>query len=243
MSMQKVEKRGAVDDGALADAFRERIIQASLELIEQQGLGALSMREVARRAGVSHQAPYYYFADREAILGAIAEQGFRMLREAVAAALPSAADGSLYAGIMAAGEAYIRFAFAHPSYFRLMFRPDLVAPERHPKLKAEGDRACNTFYEIVRQAVAAGLPADPSLDALFLTYWSLGHGFACLALDGPLDVVMPDSDREAQLRGVLETLARLIEASVQQAARATQSSGATRKKAQPKPKRAPRKRA
>jgi AcrR family transcriptional regulator len=242
MSMQKVEKRGAADDGAPADAFRERIIQASLELIAEQGLGTLSMREVARRAGVSHQAPYYYFADREAILGAIAEQGFRMLREAVTAAMPSGPGGSLYAGILAAGEAYIRFAFAHPAYFRLMFRPELVAPERHPKLKAEGDRACNTFYEIVREAVAAGLPADPSLDALFLTYWSFGHGFACLALDGPLDAVMPDSDREAQLREVLATLARLIEASVQQAARATHSGGAN-PKAKSKPKRTPRKRA
>jgi AcrR family transcriptional regulator len=229
---------------AAGDAFRERIVQASVELIAEQGLGALSMREVARRAGVSHQAPYYYFQDREAILGAIAEQGFRMLREAVTEATAAAtpASSSLYAGILAAGEAYIRFAFAHPPHFRVMFRPELVAPERHPNMKAEGDRACAVFFEIVREAVQAGLPADPSLDALFLTYWSLGHGFACLALDGPLEVVTPGADREAQLRDVLQTMAKLMEASVSQAAGA-QRRTAAKSSSSAKPKRPARKKA
>jgi AcrR family transcriptional regulator len=247
MNVQRIERRGTAPEqgagsegAAPGEALRERILQASLALIEEQGLGTLSMREVARRAGVSHQAPYYYFADREAILGAIAEQGFRMLRDAVAAAMPSAPGRTLYAGILAAGEAYIRFAFAHPAYFRLMFRPELVSPERHPNMKEEGDRACTTFYEIVQQAVQAGLPADPSVDALFLTYWSLGHGFACLALDGPLDVVMPDADRETQLRELLQTLAGLMQARVEQAARETKSAGA---KPQARKKGAPRKRA
>ena len=227
-----------VERDASADAFRERIVQASIELIEEQGLSALSVREVARRAGVSHQAPYHYFEDREAILGAIAEQGFRMLRDKVSAVAPPKAGGALHEQMMAAGDAYIRFALAHPAYFRVMFRPELVAPERHPNVMAEGDRACSICYDIVRAAASAGLPADPSIDALFLLFWSVGHGFACLALDGPLDVIFPGADREAQLRDVLRAFSMLMDSHFAAAGRLKRSPAVKRKVS-----RSPRKRA
>jgi AcrR family transcriptional regulator len=177
---------------------------------------------------VSHQAPYYYFADREAIIGAIAEQGFRIMREYVQRSAPVEARGSAreqnneaggapHEAIVAAGRAYLEFALAHRAHFRVMFRPELVSPERHPNVRGEGIHACDTFYRIVSSAVAAGLPADPSVDALFLFCWSVVHGLACLALDGPLDVVMPDVDRQTQLRDVLSTFARMTDASFRQA--------------------------
>ncbi|HEX6243772.1 MAG TPA: TetR/AcrR family transcriptional regulator [Polyangiales bacterium] len=218
-----------LDPGAQADAFRERIVSASTELIEEQGLAALSMREVARRAGVSHQAPYYYFADREAILGAIAEQGFRMLGEHVQQC--SIEGEGVQATIVAAGRAYLEFALAHPAHFRVMFRPELVMTERHPNVSGEGVRACDTFYQIVREAVAAGLPAN-SVDALFLLCWSVGHGLACLALDGPLDVVMPHVDRKAQLSDVLSQFDAMMAASVAHANAASAVQG-KRAKASP----------
>jgi len=209
--------------GAQADAFRERIVQASTELIKEQGLSALSMREVARRAGVSHQAPYYYFADREAIIGAIAEQGFRIMGDYVQRSAP-ATPGAPHDAIMAAGRAYLEFALEHPAHFRVMFRPELVSPERHPNVRGEGLHACDRFHRIVSSAAAAGLPADPSVDALFLLCWSVVHGLACLVLDGPLDVVMPNVERHAQLADVLSTFARMAEASVAQARSADTSS-------------------
>jgi AcrR family transcriptional regulator len=212
------------ESGAQADAFRERIVQASTELIEQQGLSALSMREVARRAGVSHQAPYYYFADREAIIGAIAEQGFRIMREYVQRSAPETACAP-HEAILAAGRAYLEFALEHRAHFRVMFRPELVTPERHPNVRGEGIHACDTFYRIVNGAVEAGLPADPSVDALFLLCWSVVHGLACLVLDGPLDVVMPDVDRQTQLRDVLATFSRMTEASFEQAKLARAQTG------------------
>jgi AcrR family transcriptional regulator len=228
-----------LEPGAQADAFRERIVSASTELIEEQGLGALSMREVARRAGVSHQAPYYYFADREAILGAIAEQGFRMLGEHVQRR--TVEGEGVQATIVAAGRAYVEFALAYPAHFRVMFRPELVLTERHPNVSGEGVRACDTFYQIVRQAVAAGLPAH-SVDALFLLCWSVGHGLACLTLDGPLDVVMPHVDRKAQLNEVLAQFDAMMAATVAHAKvgpapgpKAQREPTAKRKAAKPKP--------
>lgn len=207
---------GRNDNAAQADAFRERIVQASTELIQEQGLSALSMREVARRAGVSHQAPYYYFADREAIIGAIAEQGFRMMSEFVQRSIPSLSRAP-HETIIAAGHAYLEFAFAHPAHFRVMFRPELVAPERHPNVQGEGLRACDAFLSIVKSAVEGGLPAEPDVDALFLTCWSFAHGLACLVLDGPLEVVAPDKDRKAQVRDAVRAFAHMVEASAAQA--------------------------
>jgi AcrR family transcriptional regulator len=207
---------GRNESAAQAEAFRERIVQASTELIQEQGLSALSMREVARRAGVSHQAPYYYFADREAILGAIAEQGFRMMRDFVQRSVPEH-PGAAHEAIIAGGHAYLEFAFAHPAHFRVMFRPELVSPERHPNVQGEGLRACDTFFRIVESAVHGGLPAAPSVDALFLTCWSFAHGLACLVLDGPLDVVSPNVDRKAQVRDAVGAFGHMMEASIVQA--------------------------
>jgi AcrR family transcriptional regulator len=207
---------GRNENAAQADAFRERIVQASTELIQEQGLSALSMREVARRAGVSHQAPYYYFADREAIIGAIAEQGFRMMSEFVQRSMLERPDAP-HESILAAGRAYLEFAFAHPAHFRVMFRPELVSPERHPNVQGEGLRACDTFLGIVQRAVDNGLPGVPNVDALFLACWSFAHGLACLVLDGPLAVVAPDKDPKAQIRDALTAFAHMMEASVAQA--------------------------
>jgi AcrR family transcriptional regulator len=210
MTSEKLDAGSRAVDGP--DAFRERIIAASTELIEEQGLSSLSMREVARRAGVSHQAPYYYFADREAILGAIAEQGFRMLGEYVVRSAPEGV-GCERAAVIAAGRAYLEFALEHRAHFRVMFRPELVSAERNPNVLGEGVRACDQFYQIVCRAVEAGMPARPSVDALFLLCWSVGHGLACLVLDGPLDKVMPHVDRKAQLRDVLTQFEHLLNAS------------------------------
>ena len=82
--------------------MRRRILRASRVLIEREGLSALSMREVARRAGVSHQAPYNHFADREAILGALAEEGFLILRDKLVEILDSSADSTGASGAVRA---------------------------------------------------------------------------------------------------------------------------------------------
>src|SRR5262245_38330568 len=89
------------------------VLQAAGEILEKQGLDALTMRALARRAKVSHNAPYRHFPDREALLAALAAEGFDRLAQAQEAA----AGG----GVRAMGEAYVRFALAHPQRFRLMF--------------------------------------------------------------------------------------------------------------------------
>jgi AcrR family transcriptional regulator len=199
-------------------ALRERILQASVALIEGEGLAALSMREVARRAGVSHQAPYHHFADREAILGAIAERGFVVLRTALEGAIAGCQkSGSAAECLAACGQAYVEFACAHPAHFRVMFRPELVNLENCPLARAEGDSAFDCLTAVVREAVAQGLPTASSEEALIILAWSVAHGLACLILDGPLSKKMPDAERGAQIRGVTDAFGAMLAASIRDA--------------------------
>lgn len=159
------------------------------------------MREVARRAGVTHQAPYHHFADRESILAEVIAQGFRDL----AAALGRANDQPAASARQVAGEsgqAYVGFALRHPGLFRAMFRTDLCDPVRFPAVQQAGALA---FAELERMvAIVHGEQADAALAGL---YWSVVHGMATLAVDGPLteQVDDPDQDGLAQA-GVLRAV-------------------------------------
>jgi AcrR family transcriptional regulator len=196
---------------AEAPDLRAKILEASVELIQDKGLGALSMREVARRAGVSHQAPYHHFEDREAILGAVAEEGFTMLRERLARV---ASKGSVAARVGAMGRAYVEFACAHPAHFRLMFRPELMNLAKCPGAQAAGDRAFDHLTEVVRDAFKAGLTAFPSESAVVAYVWSVAHGLACLILDGPLAKKMPASEQRAQIKDVMAVAELMVEGAI-----------------------------
>jgi len=196
--------------------LRARILHASVALIEEEGLAKLSMREVARRAGVTHQAPYHHFADREAILGEIAEEGFRMLADCLEQADPKSGrtPEAMIERITAVGSAYVHFACRHPAHFRIMFRPELVDLENCPGAKAEGENAFTIVQRLIHEAVEAGIPAAPSEGAFFALYWSIGHGLACLLLDGPLAAKMPDVARDAQIAMVVDAMRAQLEASL-----------------------------
>jgi AcrR family transcriptional regulator len=194
--------------------LRQQILRASIALIEEEGLAKLSMREVARRAGVTHQAPYHYFADREAILGEIAEEGFRLLTQQMERAVAGdAAQQGVAQRLTAVGQAYVEFACAHPAHFRIMFRPELVNMERCPGAEAEGNIAFATVTRVVHEAVQAGLPAVPSEAALVAMLWSFAHGLACLILDGPL-AKKQDAGEDIQTSDVLLSLRAMLEASL-----------------------------
>src|SRR6516165_5625223 len=121
-----------------ATDLRQKVLQASLALIEEGGLDRLSMREVARKSGVSHQAPYYYFGDREAILAAIAGEGFAKLGQSFVRAVARAGSEPAKA-LEGIGRAYIGFALRHPAYFQAMFRADAVPLDRYPDVRKRED--------------------------------------------------------------------------------------------------------
>ena len=128
--------------------LRQEILRTALALLNESGVSALSMREVARRAGVTHQAPYHHFGDRESILAELAAQGFEELTRRLTQAHALAAS-DLRAAVIASGRAYIDFALSHPGVFRIMFRPETCDPARFPAVQAAGDAAQATLIELV----------------------------------------------------------------------------------------------
>jgi AcrR family transcriptional regulator len=186
---------------------RSEILKASIDLMNEGGIGALSMREVARRAGVSHQAPYHYFNDREAILAEIAGRGFDQLYDYMVSALGQARDKASRVQLM--GEAYVRFALNHPEVFRLMFRCEMVDLSRYPDAKAKADRA---FEALVAAMDATGTSADkgsPDL-APIIAAWYMAHGLATLLLEGKIGEQLGDTrdQKEAASRRILEVFSR-----------------------------------
>jgi AcrR family transcriptional regulator len=143
------------------------ILQAASELLEKQGPEGVVLREVARRAGVSHNAPYRHFPSREALLAALAADGFRAFAQQMASA-----------SAQSMGEAYVAFALQRPQLFRLMFGGS-VKLASDPALAA----AARGAYEgLVAAFRARGDVADPQIAAA--AAWSLVHGLAHLLLDG-----------------------------------------------------------
>jgi AcrR family transcriptional regulator len=157
--------------------LRPALIQAALELLREGGTEALSLRAVARRAGVSAMAPYRHFPEKEALLAAVAVHGFDRLRAMLSAADADAADPR--GALVAQGVAYVSFACEDPALFRLMF--GAAKPRNYPELRTAGDAA----YAVLAGRVAT-LCRESERDDVALTCWSVVHGLASLLVDGQL---------------------------------------------------------
>jgi len=166
-----------------ATDLRQKVLKASLALIEEGGLDRLSMREVARKAGVSHQAPYHHFGDREAILAAIATEGFGMLQQELSRSLDKHA-ASQRSALEAVARTYVDFALRHPGYFRVMFRSDSVPIENYPEALKNADAAFGALVQAIDRSFA-GEPPETRRNLAFAS-WAFTHGLATLLLDGPL---------------------------------------------------------
>jgi AcrR family transcriptional regulator len=165
-------------------ALREALLTATLELIEAEGIGAVSLRQVARAAGVSPGAPYHHFADRAALLSALSDEGFRRLATALCDTKANAATP--VEALTAMIETYVHFARRNPAYFQLMFRPELKKSHKSPQGEEASEDAFAVLHETVEACVAAGLMARVDKEVLAMTLWSLVHGLASLWLDGHL---------------------------------------------------------
>ena len=153
----------------------------------------LSLRAVAKAAGVSHAAPYHHFANLDALLAAVATRGFHDLAADMEAAHPGVDTAARLVGHFTA---YVAFALARPAAFRLMFSPLLQHKADHPALQAAADGA----FEVLRKAAHAHVAEGA--DELALAGWSLAHGLASLAIDGALStapVPMPSAQDLAAL--------------------------------------------
>jgi AcrR family transcriptional regulator len=192
--------------------LRRAILDASLALIDEGGLNALSLREAARRAKVTHGAPYHHFADRSAILAALAEEGFALLTREMNSAMKKEPRGSV-ARFEACGRGYFRFALRHPAHMKMMFRPELANPSEHPQVDEAAAAAMNVLFECVLECQEAGTAREGDPMPLVVTSWATIHGLATLWLDGPLCRMRDWAGSPQELaRRVAATLGQLLAA-------------------------------
>lgn len=181
-----------------AGGLRDDLLRISRELLDEGGPDALSMREVARRAGCTHQAPYHYFANREAILAALIEAGFHELANRLCEAHDLVKTEDLRTVAEASGNAYVEFALTNPGVFRIMFRRDMCDPARFPGIQVASRR---TYDELGRLArIRFGEHAIREHETAL---WASVHGLAVLLLDGLMADEFPAlEDRLAYARRV-----------------------------------------
>lgn len=165
--------------------LRRALLDATARLVQKEGAAKVSLRAVAREAGVSAAAPYHHFEDREAMLSEVAAEGFVRMEEGMEAAAAGSGAAEPLARLQSAGIAYVRFAVENPEVFRLMFGGLLSDRSRFPALQAAAASALAALRRLMgpreRMVEPNGLP--PAV----LAAWSTVHGLAFLAIEGRLD--------------------------------------------------------
>ncbi len=172
--------------------LRATLLATAAAWLDEHGAATLTLRELAKAAGVSHAAPYHHFAGIDELLAGVAELAFVRLGDALERAARRARSSA--DALLDIGEAYVDVALAHPAQFRLMFGPTLLNKAAHPGLKRAADRA----FGVLLDAATAHAPGR-GLD-IALAGWSLSHGVANLAIDGALTGLPLSGTQAAALR-------------------------------------------
>jgi AcrR family transcriptional regulator len=184
---------------------RRLVLDAALDIITSSGAESLSMREVARRAGVSHQAPYHYFGDRSGIFAAISEEGF----SALAGAFRDVEESTISAA-KAGFIAYLDFARSHVGHFRVMFRQDICGVQENEGTAIAASSAFDELLQMVARTI--GSSVDPKAAHTFaFTMWSHAHGLATLVIDGPLpQKLLPGVSLDDQIDAVINLCSHMV---------------------------------
>jgi AcrR family transcriptional regulator len=183
----------------VAETLKDKVIRAAVDYIAESGPDGLSFRQIAADAGVSHQAPYHHFGDRDAIFTEIGIIGFRMFAAELAAPARRGEDPDVAIRML---ERYVNFALTHSGYYRVMFRSDLCKIAESPELRRFADASFDALIDAVQSIVGARSSVD-EIRIVATTMWSAAHGLATLLIDGPLEMkIGASSNRKKLIRAV-----------------------------------------
>lgn len=181
--------------------LRAALIEAALSLIDEKGAKALTVRQVARRAGVSHTAPYRHFKDKADLLAAVAVQGFDMMVADMHRRMDRYQTDSRDR-LKACGISYITFAIDHPAHFRVMFGPGTSECE-YFSFVASATSAFQTLLDSIEACQQEGWIRSGNSDELALAAWSMVHGFAMLYIENR---ILAGRDAAPMMESVLDRL-------------------------------------
>ena len=164
--------------------LRRALLDEALRTVQLHGVASLTLRTVGRQLGVSRSALYRHFADKQALLAAVGCEGFRMLRRALADAWEHNGRGRI--GFEAMGKAYVQFAVAHPSHYRVMFGGFIESARKDEDFISEAKAAFQVLVDAIVDQQNTGLVRrdDPVLMARFI--WARVHGISMLVIDGQI---------------------------------------------------------
>jgi AcrR family transcriptional regulator len=180
--------------------LREALIVAGLTLLNEEGVAGVDLRKVARMAGVSHAAPYRHFADKRALIAAIAEHGFAQLTATMQAVMAEVETDDGRAQFLALGQAYVAFALAHPALMREMFSGLTVDRADYPSLYAVSKESFGILWGVIARTF--GEPVELRTVVSFASI----HGLALLLIENQLPL-SPDKTVEGLVAATIDTLA------------------------------------
>lgn len=171
--------------------LRNALLEAGVEMLKEEGIESLSLRKLARKVGVSHNAPYMHFADKEAVLAAIAQQGFQLLGEAIDAGQQQVINEPFETRLMTAARSYVSFALKHPNHLMVMFGQ--LDSSDYPDLMETAHITFGKLVQIMRDGQQSGDLKDYPPEQLALQLWMNVHGLSALLITQKI----PDYARQA----------------------------------------------
>lgn len=167
--------------------LRRELVNAAVELLRNEGAEELTLRAVARAAGVSQTAPYRHFSDKGALLAAVAETGFSKLDERCGQAM--SVPGGPRDRLHQLGKAYVQFALDEPALYRLMFGAELGPfKDEYPSLSAGAKQVHGMMRITVEDLMSEAGATNPEIESACVAAWSLVHGLASLLIDRSIKV-------------------------------------------------------
>lgn len=171
--------------------LKNALIQAGVAILSEEGIEGLSLRKVAQRAGVSHNAPYAHFPDKQSLIAAISTEGFQQLYDALDAAITATAKRPRKQ-LQQAALAYVRFALDHPDSFKIMFSGVLEKEKDYPAFVEISQKTFQRVVDVVRACQKAGLLKSKSAELTAVAVWGQVHGIVSLALEGQISHTILD---------------------------------------------------
>ncbi len=165
--------------------LKNALISAGVEILAREGVGGLSLRKVAKQAGVSHAAPYAHFADKQALIAAISTEGFKQLYSQIEA-VKQTYQANPETLLIEVAWAYVQFALNEPDRFKLMFSSVLEKEKDYPDFVETSQKDFRQLVEIVEICQQAEIVKKGAADLIALSLWGTVHGFVSLLLEGQI---------------------------------------------------------
>ena len=183
--------------------LKEALISAGLEILSEQGIEGLSLRNVTKRIGVSHTASYNHFSDKQALLAAISTAGHEQLHQILLDTFEKTKHSSSHI-ISEIAWAYLQFALDNPAIFKLMFSGALEEERDHPEYVEISQKSIALFEEIIAFCQSKGQLPEGRVENIAVKLWSLVHGFTYLMLENqfPIEYLQSQELRE-MLKGII----------------------------------------